>query len=132
MKEISNSQPKKKKTKTSLMSLKILYLYYGGNVWVQCLRFYLFILCVFMCLKPNILLQQCHSWILNHPLIVEPQSTKPSIKLAVIVNARNQRLDLNLMGKKKKKNQNLNVEFELDIFSSIFFFLQKRSYRSKL
>lgn len=72
-----------------------------------------------MCLKPNILLQQCHSWILNHPLTVEPQSTKPSIKLAVIVNARNQRLDLNLMG---KKNQNLNVEFELEFFSSIFLF----------
>ena len=101
------------------MSLKILYLYYGGKVWVQCLGFYLLIPCVFMCLKPNMLLQQCHSWILNRPLMVEPQSTKPSIKLVVIVNARNQRLDLNLMG---KKNQNLNVESELDFFSSIFLF----------
>ena len=57
-----------------------------------------------MYLKPNMLLQHCHSWILNCPLMVEPQSTKPTIKLDVIVNARNQRLDLILM-EKKIKNQ---------------------------
>ena len=46
---------------------------------------------------------QCQSRILNCPLMVKPQSTKPSTKLVVIVNARNQCLDLNLMGKKKIK-----------------------------